>query len=112
MACARVVDIFSKTGSHFLTHADWGCSAGVNKAWLTVDVETEQEARAIVPPPFRSQAKIIRLNKFRQEQINDILCDHSPGEADLVGTGRKPECLSLHTRGSGAEGVLTAKVTG
>ncbi len=65
VACARVVDIFLKTGSHFLTHADWGCSAGVHKAWLTVDVETEHEARAIVPPAFRSQAKIIRLNKGR-----------------------------------------------
>jgi len=22
-ACARVVEVFLKTGSHFLTHADW-----------------------------------------------------------------------------------------
>ena len=24
VACARVVEVFLKTGSHFLTHADWG----------------------------------------------------------------------------------------
>jgi len=66
--------------------------SGGDRAWLTVDVETEQEVRAIVPPAFRSQAKIIRLNSLGKEPINDTLCDHSPGEADLVGPGRKPEC--------------------
>jgi hypothetical protein len=25
VACARVVEIFLKTGSHFVTHTDWGC---------------------------------------------------------------------------------------
>lgn len=24
VACARAVEIFLRTGSHFLTHADWG----------------------------------------------------------------------------------------
>ena len=24
VACARVVDVFLKTGSHFLSNADWG----------------------------------------------------------------------------------------
>ncbi|HYX20866.1 MAG TPA: hypothetical protein VFA98_08480 [Thermoanaerobaculia bacterium] len=25
VACARVVDVFLKSGSHFLSNADWGC---------------------------------------------------------------------------------------
>jgi len=25
VACARVVDVFQKSGSHWVTHADWGC---------------------------------------------------------------------------------------
>ena len=25
IACARVVEVFLKSGSHFLTNADWGC---------------------------------------------------------------------------------------
>jgi len=28
VVCARVVEVFLKTGSHFLTHADWGCMDG------------------------------------------------------------------------------------
>ncbi len=31
VACARAVDAFFKTGSHFFTHADWGCMDGEHK---------------------------------------------------------------------------------
>jgi hypothetical protein len=74
--CARVVQIFLKTGSHFLTHADWGCSDGEHKAWLIVDVESKEQARSILPPAFRSQAKIVKLNKFTMEEVDDILRQH------------------------------------
>ena len=75
-ACARVVQIFLKTGSHFLTHADWGCMDGEHKAWIVADVENKEEACSIVPPALRSQAKIIRLNKFTMEEIDEILQNH------------------------------------
>ena len=72
-SCARIVKVFLATGSHFLTHADWGCMDGVHSAWMTVDADTKEEARSIVPPPFRAQAKIIGLNTFTMDQINDVL---------------------------------------
>ena len=68
--------VFLETGSHWLTHADWGCRAGVHKAWITVDVESEEEARRIVPPAFRSQAEIVELNKFSMEEIDEIMRNH------------------------------------
>lgn len=74
--CARAVEIFLKTGSHFLSNADWGCFDGVHKAWIIVDVDSREEARCILPPAYRSQAKIISLNKFRMEEINEILRHH------------------------------------
>ena len=70
VACARVVQVFLATGSHFLTHADWGCMDGVHSAWIIVDADSKDQARSIVPPPFRSGAKIIGLNKFSMEQIS------------------------------------------
>ena len=73
VVCARVVEVFLKTGSHFLTHADWGCMDGVHSAWLIVDAGNKEEARMVVPPQFRSQAKIVGLNKFKVEQIEAIL---------------------------------------
>ena len=45
VACARAVQVLLKTGSHFLTHADWGCKDGEHKAWLAVDVDSKDEAR-------------------------------------------------------------------
>ena len=78
VACARVVEIFLKTGSHFLSRADWGCMDGEHKAWIIVDVENKDEARSILPPAFRSQAKIVQLNYFTMEVIDEILRHHRP----------------------------------
>ena len=75
-ACARTVQIFLKTGSHFLSHADWGCTDGVHKAWIVADVEDKTEACSIVPPALRHDAKVTRLNKFTMEEIDDILQNH------------------------------------
>jgi len=73
LACARIVKIFLSTGSHFLARADWGCMDGVHSAWLTVDALDKEEARMVIPPQFRSQARVVGLNKFSLEQIEPIL---------------------------------------
>lgn len=75
-ACARVVQIFLKSGSHFLTHADWGCMDGEHKAWIIADVQDKEEACSIVPPAFRAEAKIVKLNKFDVDEIQEILNKH------------------------------------
>jgi len=76
LSCARVVQIFLATGSHFLTHADWGCMDGEHTAWIIVDVDSKEQAQSILPPAFRSQAKIVALNKFTMEQIDGIISRH------------------------------------
>jgi hypothetical protein len=75
-ACARVVQIFLKTGNHFLSHADWGCMDGEHKAWIIADVNDKREACGIVPPQFRSDAKVVKLNKFTMDEIDEILLKH------------------------------------
>ena len=80
VACARVVEIFLKTGSHYLTHTDWGCIDGDHRAWLIVEVDSKEDARRILPPAFRSHARIVGLNKFSMEQIEEILLHHQPRE--------------------------------
>ena len=78
VACAQAVEVFLKSGSHLFTHADWGCKDGVHKGWIVVEVDSRDEARAIVPPIFRSQAKVVQLNTFSMEEIQDILHQHQP----------------------------------
>ena len=75
-ACARAVQILHKTGSHFLTNAEFGCLDGEHKAWIIVEVESRKEAQAILPPEYHYQAKIVQLNKFTPEEMDDILAHH------------------------------------
>jgi hypothetical protein len=76
LACAKVVKVFLESGSHFLTHADWGCKDGDHKAWLTVDVDSKEQARAILPPAYRHDAKIVQLNHFTIEEIDELMRYH------------------------------------
>ena len=76
VACARAAEILMKTGSHFVTHTDWGCLDGVHKAWVIVESDNKEEARRILPPAFRSQATIVGLNKFSMEEIDNFLRHH------------------------------------
>jgi len=68
-SCDEAIQVFLQTGSHFLTHADWGCQDGEHKAWIIVEVENKEEAMFIVPPLFRSAAKIIQLTTYTSKDL-------------------------------------------
>ncbi len=74
--CVRAIDLFHRTGSHFLTHADWGCKDGEHKAWITVELESKDAARDIVPPQYRATAKIVQLNVFSGQELDNMLRQH------------------------------------
>lgn len=76
-ACLNAVKIFFETGSHFLANADWGCHDGEHKAWLLVEVDNKDQARQILPPAYRSEAKITLLHKFTREEMADIENAHT-----------------------------------
>ncbi len=71
-ACIKVVRTFLQTGSHYLTHADWGCLDGDHTAWMVVEGNSREEVARIVPPPLRSDAKIVQLTKFSMEEIDEL----------------------------------------
>ena len=75
-ACARAVKHFLETGSHFMTHANWGCKDGVHKAWLVVEMDSKDEARHVVPTEYRAAAKIVKVNEFNMQEIDEILSEH------------------------------------
>ncbi len=76
-ACVRAAEILMRTGSHFLTHADYGCLDGEHKAWIVVEVESKEEARNVVPPDLRSAAKIVRLHTFTMAQLEELKRQHA-----------------------------------
>ena len=74
--CLRAVEIFLRTGSHFLSRADWGCLDGVHSSWMIVEVDTKDEARAIVPAAYRAGARIVQLNSFTMAQVAELRSRH------------------------------------
>jgi hypothetical protein len=74
-SCVLAIEVFNKTGSHFLTNADWGCSDDVHKAWIIIEMDSKEEALMVVPPPFRDNATVVTLEKFTLETVDDTLRD-------------------------------------
>ena len=75
-ACAKAVKIFMETGSHFMTHADYGCEDDEHKAWMIVELEDRASALAVLPPAYRTQAKIIKLNTYAFNSLQEIVERH------------------------------------
>jgi hypothetical protein len=79
-SCLQAIQIFLTSGSHFLSNADWGCKDGEHKAWMMVEVENKEEARRIIPPAYRPDARIVAVNKFTRGELDREMKDyHSRG---------------------------------
>jgi hypothetical protein len=76
MSCYRAIRVLLETGSHFLTHADFGCDDGVHKAWIIVEADSRDDARHTLPPMYRREATIVQLCKFGLEELPDLFRRH------------------------------------
>ena len=76
IACARAAKLLLEIGSHFVSHADFGCMDGDHRAWIVVEGETKLEVRNMLPPVFRPLAHIVGLNKFSIQQMDDLIKSH------------------------------------
>lgn len=75
-ACAVAIEILLRTGSHYLTNAEWGCMDGDHRGWIVVEADSKEEARSVLPPLYRPQARIVKLNRFSLDEIEEILRHH------------------------------------
>ena len=75
--CLKSVHVFLTSGSHFLTHADWGCLDGVHKAWFFMEAMNKSEVLQVVPPAYRKDAVITELNKFTLNDVRELLDHHN-----------------------------------
>ncbi len=74
--CALAAKILISSGSHYLAQADFGCLDGVHKAWIIVEADSKEEVRFIDPSICRPRAKIVQLNKFSLDELEEILAHH------------------------------------
>ena len=82
VSCYRAIRVLLESGSHFLTHADFGCDDGVHKAWIVVEADSKDEARNTLPPLYRPQATIVQLCKFGLEELPDLMRRHEEHHED------------------------------
>lgn len=75
-ACAKVVLTFRETGSHYLTHADFGCPGGVHAAWLVIEADDADQARLSAPPYYRDDAKVTEVKHYTHLSHEEINADH------------------------------------
>lgn len=76
ISCARAIQVLLKSGSHFLTHADFGCKDGDHRAWITVEADSKEEAKQMLPPAYREKAHVIMLTKFSLADVDELLKHH------------------------------------
>jgi len=60
--CVHLLELMNAQG--YLTHFDWGCLSGVHTGWAVIEADDEAEARFVVPPLVRGQARIVKVTKF------------------------------------------------
>jgi hypothetical protein len=77
VACLQAIKLLLETGSHFLTNAEFGCMDGEHSAWIIVEAESKEEARAILPRPYRMDSKVTQLCRFGLKEVQEML-EHHP----------------------------------
>ena len=77
-ACLKAIRQILEMGSHFVTHAEWGCLDDVHTGWIIVEAESHDEARLVLPPVDRSAARVVKLARFDLRQLDEIEAHH-PG---------------------------------
>lgn len=65
--CVRLLGLVLALG--YLNHFEWGCMAGDHTGWAIIEAENEAQARLAVPPLVRGKARVVRLNRFSEEQV-------------------------------------------
>ena len=76
-ACLTAIETIMTSGSHFLTHAEWGCEDHEHKCWIIVEVDSKEEARSILPPIYRKDAKIISISRFTKDDLVEAVANET-----------------------------------
>ena len=67
--CVSALNMIVDLGLHMLHHTWWGCESGVHSGWLDIEADTAQDAINVLPPPIRSEATVIEVQRFTPIQI-------------------------------------------
>jgi len=60
--CVNLVQVLHAQGC--LRDFDWGCASGVHTGWAILEADNEAQARLVVPPPVRAQARVVKVSEW------------------------------------------------
>jgi len=63
-ACKAAYKVFAESGSHYLTHADFGCEDGIHNAWLVVEADDRAEAHLVAPPAYAKNTRVTKVKQY------------------------------------------------
>ena len=70
--CLRALDETLAKGAHVLDGFEWGCMAGDHTGYSIVEARSEDEVWETIPAFVRGKSRVVKLNKFTQDQIRSF----------------------------------------
>ncbi len=67
--CQHALEATLDEGPEILAQYEFGCASGDHTGYALVSVETEREARLMVPSFLRAKAKIVEVEPYTPEEI-------------------------------------------
>ncbi|MCI0397273.1 MAG: hypothetical protein L0332_09525 [Chloroflexi bacterium] len=55
----------------YLFNFDWGCKSGVHTGWAVIEAENEAQARLVVPPMVRKDARVVKVVRYGPEDFKE-----------------------------------------
>ena len=49
-----------------------GCDEAVHAGWLDIEVDSERDARGVIPPPMRDQARVVEVWRLTANEVMDL----------------------------------------
>jgi hypothetical protein len=75
--CLDALDGISYQGKEALSNWGFGCMSGDHTAYGFYEAENEEAARKMIPENVRSKARVLKIDKFTQDQIKSFHLQHA-----------------------------------
>jgi hypothetical protein len=80
--CFKVTQLLDAQGN--LMRFDWGCRSGVHAGWAVIEADDVAEARLVIPPLARGQARVVKICKFDAATPGQVHVDELPPQSLAV----------------------------
>jgi hypothetical protein len=67
--CLRALDELLEEGPEVLDRFEFACRAGDHRGWATVEANSLEQAREVVPGFLRGKARVVPVEKITPAQI-------------------------------------------